>query len=359
MEWLERKYIFLLSSKLPRFKAKSKSIFNFRCVFCEDSAKKTTKARGYLYPKKGSYRYHCHNCLTSLYFKNFLKKFDNSLYYQYLKESLQTTEKPESMKTDVEKFADKMKKPKFVKATVLNEMIKISSLPISHPAKKYIDGRKIPPRHHFRLYYAENFKELVNKFVPGKLSDDFVDGPRIVIPFIDENKILIGFQGRSLDPDAKMRYISIMLSEDSHKVWGLDSVDKESVVFLTEGPFDAMFLPNSIAAAGGNLTSTISLTGIPKRNIVVVYDNEPRNKHIMKQIKTAAELGFKVVIWPDLLEYKDINQMILGGYSIEEIMTIINNNTFSGMEALLVLNKRKKCDLDGREYRATQQPIRA
>jgi len=348
MEWLERKYIFLISSKLPRFKSKSKSVFNFRCVFCEDSAKKSSKARGYLYPKKGSYRYHCHNCMSSMYFSSFLKKFDNITYYQFLKEKLQPVNKPEE-KSDVELFADKMKKPKFVKATLLNEMPKISSLPHDHPAKKYIDDRKIPPNQHYRLYYADRFKELVNRFIPGKLSDDFPEDSRIIIPFVDENKILVGFQGRALDPDNKIRYITIMLFDDAAKIWGMETVDKKSTVYLTEGPFDAMFLPNSIAAGGGNLTSTISLTSIQKNNIVVVYDNEPRNKHIVKQIKSAIDKGFKVVIWPPSIQEKDINQMILSGLSQDEIMRIIKANTFHGLNGLLTLSQRKQCDIEERK----------
>ena len=346
MEWLERKYIFLISSKLPRFKSKSKSIFNFRCVLCEDSQKKSTKARGYLYPKKGSYRYHCHNCMTSMYFSNFLKKFDNTTYYQFLKEKLQTNN---TEKSDVEQFADKMKKPKFVKATILNDLPKISSLPYNHPAKKYIDSRKIPPNQHYRLYYAEKFKELVNRIVPDKLGEDFIEEPRIIIPFVDKNKILVGFQGRSLDPKNKMRYITIMLFEDAPKIWGMETVDVGSTVYLTEGPFDAMFLPNCIAAAGGNLTSIIDLTKIQKNNMVVVYDNEPRNKHIVKQIKAAIDKGFKVVIWPPSIQQKDINEMFLSGMSQEDILKTIKVNTFHGLNALLILNQRKMCDIEERK----------
>jgi hypothetical protein len=348
MEWLERKYIMLISSKLPKFKVKTKNVFNFKCIYCGDSEKKSSKTRGYLFAKKGSYYYFCHNCNASHRFGTFLKKLDSARYYEFLKEKLsEKSSLPE--KTDVERFADKMKKPMFVKATVLKNLPKISSLDYNHPAKKYIDSRKIPSKQQFKLYYAEKFNELVNSIIPDKISPDAKEEPRIIIPFLDDKKILVGFQGRSLDPDSKLRYISIMILEGASKVWGLDSVDKDSTVYLTEGPFDAMFLPNAIAAAGGNLTSTINLTGIPKRNIVVVYDNEPRNKHIIKQNRTAIEQGFKVVIWPENLEYKDINQMVLENYSIEYIMKMIRENTFSGMEALLILNKRKKCDIEERK----------
>jgi len=139
------------------------------------------------------------------------------------------------------------------------------------------------------------------------------------------------------------------LFDEAPKIWGMETVDKTSTVYLTEGPFDAMFLPNSIAAAGGNLTSIIDLTSILKNNIVVVYDNEPRNKHIVKQIKSAIDKGFNVVIWPPSVKQKDVNQMILEGMSQEQVMKTIKANTFHGLNALLVLNQRKQCDIEERK----------
>ena len=340
----------LVSSRLRNFKKKSalKTVYNFSCPFCGDSEENKRRARAYVFPKKGTLKYFCHKCNKSDKFQYILKELDQQLWRSMLKELLVTKTKPRVPKSDVEAFAMKMKKPAFVKGSVLNELEKISGLSLKHPAKKYIDGRKIPPKEHFKLFYCEKFKTFVNTLLPGKFEnvDPKNDDARIIIPFLDENKNLVGFQGRSLDPDAEIRYISIMLQEDAAKVYGLDTVDKTKTVYLTEGPFDAMFLPNSIAAAGGNLTATINLTKIPRRGIVVVYDNEPRNKHIMQQCKTAIEQGFKIVLWPEGLEYKDINQMILSGYSEKEILDIIKANTFSGMEALLVLNQRKKCDLN-------------
>lgn len=346
-EWLERKYIMLVSSRLRNFKAKSRNVFNFSCFFCGDSDENKRRARGYLFVKKGIYRYFCHKCNKSDGFTYILKELDQQLWREMLKELLVNKNKTRP-KSDVEAFAMKMKKPAFVKGSVLNELEKISGLSLKHPAKKYIDGRKIPSKEHFKLFFCEKFKTFVNTLLPGKFEnvDPKNDDARIIIPFLDENKNLVGFQGRSLDPDAEIRYISIMLQEDAAKVYGLDTVDKTKTVYLTEGPFDAMFLPNSIAAAGGNLTATIGLTKIPRRGIVVVYDNEPRSKHIMQQCKVAIEQGFKVVLWPEGLEYKDINQMILAGYTEKEVLDIIKANTFAGMEALLVLNQRKKCDLN-------------
>ena len=50
-----------------------------------------------------------------------------------------------------------------------------------------------------------------------------------------------------------MRYITIMLDEDSPKVFGLDRVNETEPIYIVEGPFDSLFLDNSIAMAGVTL----------------------------------------------------------------------------------------------------------
>ena len=40
-----------------------------------------------------------------------------------------------------------------------------------------------------------------------------------------------------------------------------------------------------------------------------------------------------IVIWPDTIEAKDINEMIMTGMSQSEVESIISSNTFSGLEA--------------------------
>ena len=47
---------------------------------------------------------------------------------------------------------------------------------------------------------------------------------RIIIPFIDTDGEWFGFQGRSLDFNDKLRYITIMLDEESYQgIWSEQS----------------------------------------------------------------------------------------------------------------------------------------
>jgi len=139
---------------------------------------------------------------------------------------------------------------------------------------------------------------------------------------------------------AKLRYITVKLSEENHKIFGLDNINKEEYVYVVEGPIDSMFLENAIATADSNLTSAAK--HIDKSKVVLVYDNEPRNKELHKQMDKAIEEHYNVVIWPEMIEEKDVNDMILAGFSPEEIQDIISKNTFVNLRAKMEFVNWKK-----------------
>jgi hypothetical protein len=108
-------------------------------------------------------------------------------------------------------------------------------------------------------------------------------------------------------------------------------------IYVVEGPIDSLFLPNGIASAGGDLIGPLQQLDVQKQQFVVVYDNEPRNKHIVKNIEKAIDSGYRVCIWPTTMEQKDINDMVLAGYSIDKVKNIINECTYSNAKAQLHL----------------------
>jgi hypothetical protein len=67
--------------------------------------------------------------------------------------------------------------------------------------------------------------------------------------------------------------------------------------------------------------------------VVLIFDNEPRNKEIVKKIDNAIENHYNVVIWPEMIESKDINDMVLEGFSPDEIQDIISKHTFVNLRA--------------------------
>ena len=73
-----------------------------------------------------------------------------------------------------------------------------------------------------------------------------------------------------------------------------------------------------------------------------MFDNEPRNREIVKNIEKAIEEDYSVVIWPSEIEEKDINDMIISGLTNVEVSDIIHRNTFSGLQAKTKLSHWKK-----------------
>ena len=72
---------------------------------------------------------------------------------------------------------------------------------------------------------------------------------------------------------------------------------------------------------------------------VWIYDNEPRNNEIVKRISTTIDRGERVVIWPNNIHEKDINDMVLGGHNI---MSVLESNTHTGLQAKIKFNNWKK-----------------
>ena len=330
MLWIEHKYISLLSGRLERFQRVNSNVYRFRCPICGDSQKDHRKTRGHLLENGGKIRFYCHNCSASMQFKYFMKEIDPTLYLEYVKEQI----KESGNQKDVETFAEKMKPPVFVKTTALSQIKKVSQLKVDHPAKLYVQSRLIPVELHYKLFYAPKFGAWVNSMIPNKIKVGEKDEPRLIIPFLDQEKNLFGFQGRSFRKDG-VRYITIMLDETKPKVFGLDRIDESKDIYLLEGPIDSMFLPNAMAAAGGDLSAQIEQTGLLKEKIVVVFDNEPRHSDTIKRMQKAIDAGYRVVIWPSDIQYKDVNDMILSGMKSEYIKDVLDECNYSGPTAKL------------------------
>lgn len=332
--FIDRSFLLRVSPKLQKFTTKKPDLYNFRCPLCGDSSKNKTKARGYVYRKKNDYFYRCHNCGASTSFYNFLEKVDPSLVKEYALERYKNGEDGNHNYTKPD-FEEVKEKPIFKKRL---DIPTIADLPDEHYAKVYVQNRKIPENKHSNLYYAEDFKKFVESL---NIEKDGLkeDDPRLVIPFYDEEKNLVAFQGRALG-ESKLRYITVKLSEDNHKLFGLDNINKEEYVYVVEGPIDSMFLENAIATADSNLVAAAK--HIDKSKLVLVFDNEPRNKELHKQIDKAIEEHYNVVIWPEMIEEKDINDMVLSGFSPEEIQDIIIKHTFVNLRAKMEFVNWKK-----------------
>ena len=327
MDIIDSKYIGLVSSRLDKFKRVKANLYNFRCPICGDSKKHRNKARGYLYQVKTNTNFKCHNCGASLSFNNFLKQIDTSLHKQYVMEKFKEGHtsgigKGNSFVVEPPKFD--FKKPVFKKSL---DLPRASENPI---ATKYLEKRKIDPRN---FYFTKEFQKWTNTHKQ-TFHTIHRDESRVIIPLHDTEKNLIGFQGRSLGPNS-VKYITVMLNEDAPKIYGLDKIDETKPIYITEGPFDSTFVENSVAMCGSDL----DIGSFGWSSHIWVFDNEPRNREIVKRISNTIDRGEQVIIWPTELVEKDINDMALAGH---DIMSLLKSNTYSGLEAKVKFNNWKK-----------------
>jgi transcription elongation factor Elf1 len=325
MSFIEDKFIGMISPRLDKFKKIKSGLYNFRCPICGDSKKNKNRARGYLYQKKSDVNYKCHNCGATTSFGYFLKSLDEVIYQEYLLERYK--EGLTGKGTVVPNPEPTRKAPKFT-YSIFKDLPKISDLNNSHPAKQYLIKRKIPEQYYSKFYYAEDFN------VWSKSNNKYRES-RIVIPLKTSEGHVFGYQGRSLDPNTNLRYITTILDTEYPKIFGLDHINKEETIYVTEGPFDSTFISNAIALCGAD--GNLSEWGI--NNPVWIYDNEPRNREIVSRVSRAIEMGQKVVIWPSSIKEKDINDMVLSGHNVQSLVT---SNTYTGLEAQLKFNEWKK-----------------
>ena len=325
--YIEIKYINLLSPRLEKFKQKAQFLWNFRCPLCGDSQKNKNKTRGFIYMMKGDFFYKCHNCGASTPFPKFLEMLDVALYKEY------RMEKFKDKKRDLPqaKLEEKIKGAPSFTVDILASLDECSDLNNSHPAREYLLNRQLPLE---GLYWTDAFKEWTNSIKPGTFDDTSRDEGRIIIPLRDKEGVTFGYQGRSLDNNG-LRYITILIQEDAPKIFGLNRLDYARTIYVTEGPFDSLLIENAVAMAGADAASG-PLDG---RDCVYVYDNEPRNRQITDRIAKSIQNGDKVVIWPSNIREKDLNDMVLAGHNVQDI---VQYNTYSGLSAKLKFNDWKK-----------------
>ena len=316
-----------MSGRLDKFSRKKADLYNFRCPYCGDSQKHKNKARGYFFRLKQDMVFKCHNCGVGRTLPNFLKDQAPDLYDEYIMERYKkgTTGK-----------GSYVPKPKFEKPVFKKKghLPSIEELNRGHPAREYLEHRQIPQRYFSEIFFADRFYEWVNKS-KSQFEKIDVDQPRIVIPFKDKEGTWFGFQGRSLNPGDKLRYITIMLDESRIKVYGLDRINFNKTVYITEGPFDSLFIDNAIAMAGADVDWEL----IKDKEVVFVYDNEQRNSEIINRMKKVIDRGYEVVVWPSNLKEKDLNDMKMAGHDVQ---SLVEFNTYSGLEAQIKLSEWKK-----------------
>jgi transcription elongation factor Elf1 len=338
---IESKYIRLISSRLRNFKQKKDYLWNFSCPICGDSTKNLSKARGYVFQKGTNLFFNCHNCGVGTNLGNLIKQVDPSLHKEYVLERYKSGEsgfsnfKSPTFDIPAPRF-DKVAKEKHFEHAEW-----VSKLPSGHFCIVYCTNRRFLSIMVDTLLFTPNYKKFCDALVPNHGKEITADA-RLVIPFYDKYNTLIGVSGRALEnSDYKLRYVTLRTNESQDKlIYGMDKVNTNELVKIVEGPLDSMFLTNCVGSGDSALIQTAKL--LDAENKVLIFDNEPRNKEIVKLMDDAIKLNYNVVIWPDMIEQKDINEMVMAGFSPDEIERIISSNTFTGLRAQMRFVSWKK-----------------
>lgn len=332
---IEQRYILLAGATLINFKQKNDNLYNFDCPFCPLEDRNNTKA--YFFKADAGMRFWCHKCRGSYNIGTFLTLFSPNLHERFLLDKFGSPKRTFTRKPTVSKpkLAPIEKKESF------KYMQPVSELPDAHFAKQYILSRRIPRDKHHLLYYTGDFAACVNEVFPDKYKNLKHDH-RIVIPFYEKNKELIILQGRALR-SAGVRYLTAKRDESLPLVYGMERFDPMKKVLVVEGPIDSLFLPNCIAVAGADLKSIAER--VPDlKEVICIFDNEPRNVNILRAYEQAIQAGIKVLIWPNKIKTKDINDLIESDWTTDEILDMIEENSYSGLRATLEFgNWKKRC----------------
>jgi transcription elongation factor Elf1 len=329
---VESKYIGLISHRLRNFKRKQDYLWNFSCPLCGDSKKNLLKARGYVYKKGNNLFYSCKNCGIGTSLGKLLENVDGSLYKEYVLERYKSGEsgfsnfKEPTFNVPSPRF-DKLDKPKIFEHAEF-----CSNLSSEHFCLAYLKNRQIPKEFYSQLLFTSHYKKFIDALVPNH-GKKLIDDARVIIPFYDVYNNLIAVSGRALETsDKTLRYITIRTTDSEEKlVFGMDRVSVHEPVRVVEGPLDSLFIKNCVASADANLAIVAENISAGKK--VLIFDNEPRNKEIVKLMQESIKSNHNIVIWPNTIQAKDVNEMVMSGISVDEIESIISSNTFSGLEA--------------------------
>ena len=326
--YIDKKYVNMLSGSLEKFKWKKENLATCRCFKCGDSLKNKTKTRGFFFENKGNYVYKCHNCGIACSLYSVLESICPTLCKEYAFENFKDKNPEPLVRTKVEK-----KQPMFCDLGT-----RLDLLNADHPAITYVKSRQIPKEKYCNFYYCSDFSRIMSSFD----REGSKEG-RLVIPFYDESGNLIGVQGRIIEEKAQekaIRYITLK-NEGEERLWyNIDKVDARDTVYVTEGPIDSMFIPNGISMQGAGWLEELPKK-IAKSKVVFIFDNEPRNFEIVNLIGKYIEAGRNVVIWPNEIDKKDINDMVMA-FGESMTMKLIINNVYSGLKAKVKYTYWKK-----------------
>ena len=295
-----------------------------QCHICGDSKTKRKK-RLHLFTKDGvNDSIHCFNCGFSSSAYNYFKEFHSEYFSQYKKEL--GANKISSLKdVDLSEFAENEHKAEPISL----EAFKSNFNPLSSASIEYLKSRNFSSKDIEKMIVLEG-NGVVELFGKKVNLNGF-----IVIPLINEDNLVFGYQARNIK---EKKFLTIIL-KDFPKLWGLNSIKNTNQLYIFESIFDAV---------SSGFDSTLAVLGITSaKNILenykeatVFFDNQYVDEASHKTCLELAKEGYKIVIWDKNVKAKDVNEL-LNFLTKDEIQRIARTETYEALKAYIKLSEIK------------------
>lgn len=350
-------YVGMLASRLERFKTVSSTVWNCKCPFCPGSISNPRKLTFYIYCKQGDVVLYCHACQTPYNMKRFLWQFDENMAREYSKECYLENKGKKTyirQKTTRKTFLDvslpslpKVEKnsldasnPDYRSILKGTPFVSLLDLPEDHITKQYLRSRLIPESSFGLLAYVPKMSDIFKAY-PDYVNLEKSSEERLVVPFVNKSGEIIGATCRALNKNAQ-RYVEIKFKPDAKMLFGMERVNKNKKVFIFEGAFDSLLIPNAIAI-NGLAVGKLAEIDIPMENIVLVVDNQCRHNAVVNSIDKFINAGYTVCLMPSKFKGKDLNDMLIKKeLDINNACDIILANCYQGLQAKLFFTKWRK-----------------
>lgn len=301
---------------------KANGHFNFRCPYCGDSVKSKLKKRGWLFDYQGKVFYKCFNCDKSTSYQQFLKDWFPEEYGRYI------VDRAFLNPNEQKKEFIQQKETLFITREAFVGLDGVFPAIEGNKAAEYLDKRKLTNRENF--FYTPNYGQLLKSLKLNTYSHEFdCNEERLLIPHFNRAGHLSFIQMRVLN-NSKIRYRTYKVIEGEYKLWNLDQVNLNKLVYITEGALDASFLQNSVAMSGSDAQLEKTILYQVKDNLRLIFDNEPSSPIILEKYLKAIRSGYHVFHWPNI-KYKDINDCIIAEYDIVK-QILDEKNYFYGLQ---------------------------
>lgn len=354
MLFIDQKYVSIIGAGLRNFRKEKTDLWNCSCFLCGDSKKDKSKARGYFYKHKGGMWYKCHNCGQSGPLSYYIKEHFTDLHDEYRRDNISSSlTKVYSEKEDkvgeldfssrkVPKFKSNPKTEEPLHDAIMDGLHCVKDLVDDHPVVAYVRNRAIPEEFWGDIYYADRYKDWVNERLPNKFDKDSLkrnNTPRLALPFLDKHGRCFAMTFRAFGKE-QPKYLTVKFTEED-KIFGLERVDLSKPVRIVEGPINSYFVKNCVAMAGSDLKH------VPFVNYVKIYDNDTRNREIVKKVKKSIDAGEAVCLWDSRVSpHEDINDLAMNrGMTPEQITQIIDECTYKGLAAKLKFKEWSKINV--------------